>query len=115
MGVEDYLMHRVLVDTGSSINLLMLAAFQAMKFSNTQLTPVNFLLVGLSQYEVLAEGSILLRVNLTNGENQVTVISEFIVVDSTLAYNALVSIKNLSLHVPITTGFLIILGDRNEA
>lgn len=66
MRVEDYLLHRVLVDMGSSINLLTLTAFKAMRFMISQLTPTSFPLIGLSQHEIFAEGTILLRATFSD-------------------------------------------------
>lgn len=127
MGVEDFLLHRVLVDTGSSINLLTMRAFKDMGFDSTQLTPVNFPLIGLSQHEVTAEGSIFLHVTASDYTKKRTVIADFIVVDIQLAYNAImgrpllhsldatVLIKKLQLNIPDDNHTIKVTGDRNEA
>ena len=44
--IEDYNMHRVLIDDGSSVDILYYPAFQQMGISRERLVPMNAPLVG---------------------------------------------------------------------
>ena len=56
--IEDYNMHRVLVDNGSSANILYYPAFQQMGISKERLVPMNAPLVGFGRTRVLDRKSV---------------------------------------------------------
>ncbi|VFQ98265.1 unnamed protein product [Cuscuta campestris] len=58
---------RVLVDTGSSVNILYLETFQKLRLCRTQLEPLKTPLSGFTGDTVEAEGSIVLPVELGSG------------------------------------------------
>ena len=60
--IEDYNMHRVLVDNGSSTDILYYLAFQQMGIGREQLIPINAPLVGFGGTRVLPLGAITLSV-----------------------------------------------------
>ena len=60
--IEDYNMHRVLVDNGSSVDILYYLAFQQMGIGREQLIPTNTSLVGFGGTRVLPLGAITLSV-----------------------------------------------------
>ena len=60
--IEDYNMHRVLVDNGSSANILYYLAFQQMGIDRERLIPTNAPLVGFGGTRVLPLGAITLSV-----------------------------------------------------
>ncbi|VFQ95927.1 unnamed protein product [Cuscuta campestris] len=62
---------RVLVDTGSSVNILYLETFQKLRCCRTQLEPLKTPLSGFTGDTVEAEGSIVLPVELGSGINRV--------------------------------------------
>ena len=60
--IEDYNMHRVLVDNGSSANIMYYLAFQQMGIGRERLIPTNAPLVGFGGTRVLPLGAITLSV-----------------------------------------------------
>ncbi|VFQ74727.1 unnamed protein product [Cuscuta campestris] len=80
---------RVLVDTGSSVNILYLETFQKLSLCRTQLEPLKTPLSGFTGDTVEAEGSILLPVELGSGEKTVWKKMRFIVVDIKCVHNAI--------------------------
>ena len=60
--VEDYNMHRVLVDNGSSADILYYPAFQQMGISRERLIPTNAPFIGFGGTRVLPLGAITLFV-----------------------------------------------------
>ncbi|VFQ99007.1 unnamed protein product [Cuscuta campestris] len=80
---------RVLVDTGSSVNILYLETFQKLRLCRTQLEPLKTPLSGFTGDTVEAEGSIVLPVELGSGEKTVWKRMRFIVVDIKCVHNAI--------------------------
>ncbi|VFQ87976.1 unnamed protein product, partial [Cuscuta campestris] len=80
---------RVLVDTGSSVNILYLETFQKLRLCRTQLEPLKTPLSGFTRDTVEAEGSIVLPVELGSGEKTVWKKVRFIVVDIKCVHNAI--------------------------
>ncbi|VFQ79931.1 unnamed protein product [Cuscuta campestris] len=76
---------RVLVDTGSSVNILYLETFQKLRLCRTQLEPLKTPLLGFTGDTVEAEGPIVLPVELESGDKTVWKKMRFIVVD--IKYN----------------------------
>ena len=62
--VRDYNTHRVLVDNGSSADILYYPAFQQMKIDKERLIPVNALLVGFGGTRVHPLGVVTLSVTV---------------------------------------------------
>ena len=60
--VGDYNMHRVLVDNGSSADILYYPAFQQMRIDRERLIPANTLLVGFGGTRVFPLGAVTLSV-----------------------------------------------------
>jgi len=60
--VRDYNMHRVLVDNGSSADILYYLAFQQMRIDREQLVSINAPLIGFGGIRVFPIGAITLSV-----------------------------------------------------
>ncbi|VFQ87943.1 unnamed protein product [Cuscuta campestris] len=80
---------RVLVDTGSSVNVLYLDAFEKLKLCRTWLKPLKTPLSGFTGDLVKAEGSILLTCELGTGEQVVQKQMRFVVVNINCVHNAI--------------------------
>ena len=68
--IEDYNMHRVLVDNGSSADILYYPAFQQMGISRERLIPTNALLIGFGGTMVLPLGAITLTIVVATTHNR---------------------------------------------
>ncbi|VFQ83572.1 unnamed protein product [Cuscuta campestris] len=80
---------RVLVDTGSSVNVLYLDAFEKLKLCRTRLEPLKTPLSGFTGDSVEAEGSILLICELGTGDHVVQKQMRFVVVNIKCVHNAI--------------------------
>ena len=87
--VGDYNMHRVLVDNGSSVNILYYPAFQQMGIGRERLISTNAPLVGFGGTRVLPLGTVTLSVVVGNYPQQIIKDVTFLVVDCSSAYNAI--------------------------
>ena len=87
--VGDYNVHRMLVDSGSSADILYYPAFQQMGINKARLIPMNAPLVGFGGTRVLSVGSITLLVTVGNYPQQITKDVTFLVVDCSSAYNGI--------------------------
>ncbi|VFQ92709.1 unnamed protein product [Cuscuta campestris] len=79
----------VLVDTGSSVNVLYLDAFEKLKLCRTRLEPLKTPLSGFTRDSVEAEWSILLTCELGTGEQVVQKQMRFVVVNIKCVHNAI--------------------------
>ena len=87
--VGDYNMHQVLVDNGSSANILYYPAFQQMRIDREQLSPTNTPLIGFGGTSVFPLGVITISITAGNYPQQITRDITFLVVDCSSAYNAI--------------------------
>ena len=60
--VGDYNMHRMLVDNGSSADILYYSAFQQMRIGKERLIPTNAPLVGFGRSQVFLLGAVTMSV-----------------------------------------------------
>ena len=82
-------MHRVLVDNGSSVDILYYPTFQQMGIDRERLIPTNAPLVDFGGTRVLPLGAITLSVVVGDYPQQITKDVTFLVVDCSSAYNAI--------------------------
>ncbi|VFQ79434.1 unnamed protein product [Cuscuta campestris] len=80
---------RVLVDTGSSVNVLYLDAFKKLKLDRSMLRPLQTPLSGFTGASIEAEGQITLPVTLGSGNKTVTKQMRFVVVNIKCVHNAI--------------------------
>ncbi|VFQ89994.1 unnamed protein product [Cuscuta campestris] len=79
----------VLVDTGSSVNVLYLDAFKKLKLDRSMLRPLQIPLSGFTGASIEAEGQITLPVTMGSGNRTVTKQMRFVVVDIKCVHNAI--------------------------
>ena len=94
--IEDYNMHKVLVDNGSSADILYYPAFQQMGIDREQLIPTNAFLVGFGGTRVLPLGAITLSVVVCDYPQQIAKDVTFLVVDCSSTYNAILGRPTLN-------------------
>ena len=94
--VANKTVHRVLVDNGSSADIIFALAFDKMGVGRERLEPVNTHVRGFSGEKVLPLGSIQLVLTLGDPPCQATTTTKFLVVDAPSAYNMLLGRPSLN-------------------
>ena len=107
--IGDYNMHRVLVDNGSSVDILYYPAFQQMRIDRERLTPTNAPLVGFGGSKVFPLGTITLAVTAGDYPQQITKEVTFLVVDCSFAYNAILRRPTLNSWKAVTSTYHLMI------
>ena len=94
--VGDYNMHWVLVDNGSSADILYYPAFQQMRIGKERLIPTNAPLVGFGGSRIFPLGAVTLSVVVGDYPQQIIKDVTFLVVDCSSAYNAILERPTLN-------------------
>ena len=87
--VANKTVHKVLIDNGSSTDIIFVSAFDKMGIGREKLEPTSAHLLGFSGEKVLSLGSTQLVLTLGNPPCQATTTVKFLIVDAPLAYNML--------------------------
>lgn len=85
LDISNFNMQRLLVDNGSSMNIVFLIALEAIGISKLELDKSNAILIGFNRKKTRLSGSIKLLV-LIRGVTQLTT---FLVIDTLFRYNAI--------------------------
>ena len=85
----DYNIHWVLVDNGSSANILYYSAFQQVGIDKGRLIPTNAPLISFGGTRVFPLGAVTLSVMVGDYPQQITKDVTFLVVNYSSAYNAI--------------------------
>ena len=121
--VANKTIHRVLVDNGSSADIIFGSTFDKMGIGKEKLEPVSTHLRGFSGEKVLPLGSIQLVLTLGDPPCQATTTVKFLVVDAPSAYNILLGRPSLNaikailfayhmmIKFPTTSGVGMVRGD----
>ena len=102
-------MHRVLINDGSSADILYYPAFQQMRIDRERLTPTNAPLVGFRGAKVFPLGAITLAVTTSNYPQQITKEVTFLVVDCSSAYNAILGRPTLNSWKAVTSTYHLMI------
>ena len=94
--VGDYNVHRVLVDNGSSADILYYPAFQQVGIDRARLILMNAPLVGFGGTRVFPLGAVTLLVTVGDYPQQITRDVTFLVVDCSSAYNGILGRPTLN-------------------
>ena len=100
--IADYIARRVLVDNGSSADILYYPAFQQMKLGWDQLHPMYSPLVGFGGTKVQPVGTVTLPVVVGTYPQQVAKDVNFLVVDCSSSYNAIIGRPTLNSWKAVT-------------
>ena len=103
--ISDYTTRRVLVDNGSSADILYYPALQQMRLGRDQLHLVNSLLVGFGGMKVQPVGTIMLPIVVRAYPQQITKEVNFLVVDCSSSYNAIIGRPTLNSWKVVTSTY----------
>ncbi|XP_016198995.1 uncharacterized protein LOC107639951 [Arachis ipaensis] len=107
--VEEPLVKKILMDPGSSANLLFYSTFQKMKLSDKALQPSLGELVGFSGERVSIRGYIWLQTKFGDYPNSKTIDIQYLVVDCKSPYNIILGIPSLNaFNAIISTVYLCV-------
>ena len=107
--IGDYNMHRVLVDNGSSVDILYYPAFQQMRIDREQLTPMNASLMGFGGTKMFPLGAITVSMMVGDYPHQITREVTFLVVDCSSAYNAILGWPTLNSWKAMTSTYHLMI------
>ncbi|XP_022865186.1 uncharacterized protein LOC111385058 [Olea europaea var. sylvestris] len=122
--VANFEVKRILIDNGSVANILSHEAFTKMGISPEQLKTVKTPLQGFRGDIIVPEGVVKLPLTLGSGKEQITVITSFQIVRSSMAYNAIlgrpllnkvkaiVSTFHLAMKFPTSHGVGVVRGNQ---
>jgi hypothetical protein len=96
MTITGSITRRVLIDNGSSADIIYLPAYQQMKIDKEQLRPIDIPLVGFTGDKVKPSRVVSLMIEAGTYPKQVIASVEFLVVDCPSTYNVIISRPTLN-------------------
>ena len=103
--ITDYTTRRVLVDNGSSADILYYPAFQQMRLGRDLLRPACSPLIGFEGMKVYLVGIVTLPVVVGSYPRQITKSVNFLVVDCSSSYNAIIGKPTLNSWKAVTSTY----------
>ena len=99
----------MLVDNGSSADILYYPAFQQIKIDRERLVPTNAPLVGFGGSRVFPLGAVTLSVMVGDYPQQIIKDVTFLVVDCSSAYNAIIGRSTLNSWKAVTSTYQLVI------
>ena len=122
--VANKTVHRVMIDNGSSTDIIFASTFDKMGIGREKMEPVNAHLLGFSEEKVLPLGSVQLVLTLGDPPCQATTTIKFLIMDAPSAYNMLLgrpslnairvipSVYHMVIKFPTENGVGMVRGDQ---
>ena len=107
--VANKTMHRVLIDNGSSADIIFESAFDKMSIGREKLEPVSAHLLGFLGEKVLPLGSTQLVLTLRNPSCQAATAVKFLIVDAPSAYNMLLGNPSLNALKVVSSAYHMVI------
>uniref|UniRef100_A0A2N9J3R3 Uncharacterized protein n=1 Tax=Fagus sylvatica TaxID=28930 RepID=A0A2N9J3R3_FAGSY len=107
--IAGFLTRRVLIDNGSSADIIYLPAYQQMKIDKEQLKPIDIPLVGFTGDKVKPLGVVSLIIEAGTYPKQVRTSVEFLVVDCPSAYNVIIGRPTLNKLRAVTSTYHLLV------
>uniref|UniRef100_A0A2N9HJY0 RNA-directed DNA polymerase n=1 Tax=Fagus sylvatica TaxID=28930 RepID=A0A2N9HJY0_FAGSY len=107
--IAGYSTRRVLIDNGSSVDIIYLTAFQQMRIDKDQLRPIETPLVGFAGTSVYPLGIITLQLIAGTYPKQATKKVDFLVVDCPSAYNVIIGRPTLNRLRAVTSTYHLLV------
>ncbi|XP_028099377.1 uncharacterized protein LOC114298916 [Camellia sinensis] len=107
--ISNYNVRCVLVDNGSSSDIIFLNAFKQLQISEEKLSPLQTPLVGFTRDQVISIGSIDLPITIGEYSRQNTKILTFLVVNCPSAYNVILGRTTLNAFQSVTSTYPLAL------
>lgn len=107
--ISNYKTHHVLIDNGSSADILYLPAFGQISIGRDKLKPVQWPLVRFIGDRLFSLGTIDLLVIAEEDEKQVTKVINFLVVDYPSAYNVILRRPALNQMKTTTSNYYLLM------
>ncbi|XP_075665749.1 uncharacterized protein LOC142635490 [Castanea sativa] len=105
--IEGFNTKRILIDNGSSADIMYLPAFQQLKLDPKRLRPFDSPLVSFSGDKVYPKGIVTLKVTIGTYPKQQTRQLDFLVVDCSSAYNVIIGRPTLNRWKAVTSTYCL--------
>ncbi|KAL2226150.1 UNVERIFIED_CONTAM: hypothetical protein Sindi_1973700, partial [Sesamum indicum] len=127
LDIANFTVHKVLIDSGSSVDIIFKSVVDKMGLENARLEPVKTPLVGFGGSEVASLGTIELPVSMGEEPKRKTLMVKFLVVDTPFTYNvilgrpglnsfrAVISTYHMKMKFPTEYGIGEVSCDQKEA
>ncbi|KAL0403666.1 UNVERIFIED_CONTAM: Retrovirus-related Pol polyprotein from transposon gypsy [Sesamum radiatum] len=96
LDIANFSVHKVLIDNGSSADIVFWDVIKRMGLESAQLQPVNTPLVGFGGSEIVSMGTITPPVSMREEPKRKTLMIKFLVVDTPFAYNVILGRPGLN-------------------
>ncbi|KAL0291762.1 UNVERIFIED_CONTAM: hypothetical protein Sradi_7014800 [Sesamum radiatum] len=105
MDIANFLVHKVLVDNGSWVDILFINVLRKMEIEVASLQPLSTPLVGFGDSEVIPLGTIDLPVSIGAEPKRKTMMVKFLGVDTHFVYNVILGRPGLNLFRAVLSTF----------
>ena len=109
MTIAGFITRRVLIDNGSSADIIYLLAYQQMKIDRERLRPIDIPLVGFTGDKVKPSGVVSLIIEAGTFPKQVRASVEFLVVDCHSTYNVIIGRPTLNKLRAVTSTYHLLV------